>query len=97
MGLKKNYFCSQLQALEPYIFLSHTLETESLLPPLFVLIIVKEMRVSLVLYMYMYIPKHFIQAPNSLLQISKFHRTSKQQKEKKKSHLFKELDKAFCM
>lgn len=53
---------------------------------------------SFVLYKCMYILKHFIQASNLLLQISKFHQTSEQQKErKKKSHLFKELDRAFCM
>ena len=52
------------------------------------------MLVSFVLYMY--ISKYLIRAPNLLLQISKFHQTSKQQKEKT-SHLFKELDKAFYM
>ena len=44
----------------------------------------------------MYISKYLIQAPNLLLQISKFHQTSKQQKEKE-SHLFKDLDKGFYM
>lgn len=70
------------------------METESHVPSLFVLMIVKEMLVSFVLYMY--ISKYLTQAPNLLLQISKFHQTSKQQKEKE-SHLFKELDKAFYM
>lgn len=38
---------------------------------------------SFVLYKCMYILKPFIQASNLLLQISKFHQTSEQQKEKK--------------
>lgn len=72
--------------MEPSIFLSHILETKSL-PSQFVLIKTKEIPVSFVLYMYMYISKHFIQASNLLLKISKFHQTSKQQKEKKKKKI----------